>query len=182
MMNTRTLYGGAFTIDVPASLVDVSQFRQVPDHQEVFACADTDQSVIVEIVDRSEVADSDCAKYYFQDLAEVNSAIASDTADTGDVQTCQGHTATYVIGHQTVAKFKDAPSAANQVEVYLGVIRLAEYGADILLTLNSPTSISPESSSRHCLTPDARITRDIAAEVFRSFTIVNADSLFGERP
>lgn len=36
--------------------------RSSEDHQEVFACADTDQSVIVEIVDRSEVADSDCAK------------------------------------------------------------------------------------------------------------------------
>lgn len=33
----RSLYGGAMTAAVPKTFDDVSDFRQVPDHQEVFA-------------------------------------------------------------------------------------------------------------------------------------------------
>lgn len=48
-LQRHELYGGAMSLEIPSRLVDISAFRQVPDHQEVFADADTDQSVIVEI-------------------------------------------------------------------------------------------------------------------------------------
>ena len=49
----RQLFGGAVTIGVPARLVDVSEFRPVPDNQEVLADGASDQSVIIEIMVRN---------------------------------------------------------------------------------------------------------------------------------
>ncbi|KAJ1727136.1 hypothetical protein LPJ61_004734, partial [Coemansia biformis] len=47
---SRDLYGGAMSMAVPSGMVDVSNFRTVPDNQEVFA-DDNDCSVIVEILE-----------------------------------------------------------------------------------------------------------------------------------
>lgn len=52
-MSTKAkLYGGAIECNIPAGFDDVSKFRVVPDHQEVYANAETDQSIIVEINER----------------------------------------------------------------------------------------------------------------------------------
>ena len=48
---TRPLYGGMVDLLVPQSMTDVSDYRPVPDHQEVFSDGLTDQSLIVEIVE-----------------------------------------------------------------------------------------------------------------------------------
>ena len=39
----RELFGGAITVDLPTRLVDVSDFRPVPDNQEVWTDADRDE-------------------------------------------------------------------------------------------------------------------------------------------
>lgn len=71
------LYGGACQISIPQRFIDVSNMRQVPDHQEVFACgAHTDQSIIVEIVELSaDVPDDEIAAFHFNELAQVNQSI-----------------------------------------------------------------------------------------------------------
>ncbi len=46
----RDLFGGAITLACPRRLIDVSDFRPVPDNQEVFADGSSDQSLVVEIV------------------------------------------------------------------------------------------------------------------------------------
>ncbi|VDL94817.1 unnamed protein product [Schistocephalus solidus] len=51
MLETRTLFGGAFQIQLPASFKDVSTFRQVPDNQEVFVNDDNEESVSIDILD-----------------------------------------------------------------------------------------------------------------------------------
>ena len=57
---------------------DVSDFRPVPDHQEVWADAESDRSVVVEILERqAAVADADAAVFLFNDLAEANEATGS---------------------------------------------------------------------------------------------------------
>ena len=48
-MPLRQLYGGAMSIDIPERFEDISQFRQVPDHQEAFADSNTDSSIIIEL-------------------------------------------------------------------------------------------------------------------------------------
>ena len=69
------LYGGALGVALPASFVDVSQLRQVPDHQEVWADAASGASAVVEIVEaQGDVADAAAARYFWEDLAEANGA------------------------------------------------------------------------------------------------------------
>ena len=51
-LETRQLFGGMASMQCPARLVDISDFRPVPDHQEVLTDASADQSVIVEILVR----------------------------------------------------------------------------------------------------------------------------------
>lgn len=47
-------------------------------HPQVFADADEDQSLIVEIVEHdAAVADADCGAYYWRDLAEQSEASSS---------------------------------------------------------------------------------------------------------
>lgn len=51
------LFGGAITTVVPESFVDASNFREVPDNQEVFVSMsdeDADVSIIVDILERVE--------------------------------------------------------------------------------------------------------------------------------
>lgn len=46
----RQLFGGAMSMAIPPRLADISDFRPVPDNQEIAADASTDQSVIIEIM------------------------------------------------------------------------------------------------------------------------------------
>lgn len=52
-MSQRPLFGGMASMAMPTRMQDVSDFRPVPDHQEVHADGATDQSVIVEVFVRS---------------------------------------------------------------------------------------------------------------------------------
>ncbi|ETI29501.1 hypothetical protein G647_01954 [Cladophialophora carrionii CBS 160.54] len=45
----RQLYGGALTVELPVELIDSSDIRQIPDHQEVFLSPTTLTSIIFEI-------------------------------------------------------------------------------------------------------------------------------------
>ena len=46
------LYGGMASIVLPTRMADVSDFRPVPDHQEIYTDANSDQSVMIEILVR----------------------------------------------------------------------------------------------------------------------------------
>jgi hypothetical protein len=89
-LETKNLFGGAITILIPSSWRDVSDVRQVPDHQEVFQDCTTDHNddspnkneftgtdgcIIIEILERqNDVSDDDAATFLFHDLAEFNSS------------------------------------------------------------------------------------------------------------
>ena len=62
----KGLYGGAMSIVVPKRFRDVSDFRPVPDSQEVFTCLDTSETLIVEIMEyQNDVSDEKAAKFFF---------------------------------------------------------------------------------------------------------------------
>mmetsp|Transcript_2557 Transcript_2557/g.3778 ORF Transcript_2557/g.3778 Transcript_2557/m.3778 type:complete len:256 (-) Transcript_2557:100-867(-) len=82
-LTKQELFGGAITLSIPTKWRDVSQVRQVPDHQEAyqdctFKCGTkldkegTGGCVIVEILERQDLEDAEAAKYFFTDLAEAN--------------------------------------------------------------------------------------------------------------
>mmetsp|Transcript_90919 Transcript_90919/g.294221 ORF Transcript_90919/g.294221 Transcript_90919/m.294221 type:complete len:197 (+) Transcript_90919:68-658(+) len=177
------LYGGAIVCDMPRCFSDASNFREVPDHQEVWVDGASDRSLIVEILERKdEVPDDQALAFFLSDLAAFNEAqeaavLTSRPALMGeelprlpaDVRCFTG------VGEQKVAKFKEACS--NRVRVHMCAIRLAEQRTDILLTLNDPVSIDPQSSSGGL--PVLQGAEEVFARVLRSFRIVDWD-LFGE--
>ena len=82
------LYGGAITCDVPSDWINVSELRQVPDHQEVFVDNthdddnDDDQErpcLVVEILEyQTDQTDDRVGQYLFEDLADANGATERD--------------------------------------------------------------------------------------------------------
>ena len=80
----RDLFGGAISADLPSRYVDVSDFRPIPDNQEVWADASRDESVVVEILERQPEAGASggicAAEWFFRDLCvEVDARV-----ETGD--------------------------------------------------------------------------------------------------
>lgn len=72
----RDLFGGAITMNIPESYKDVSDLRQVPDHQEVYLDQRSTASFIVEILSYEDsVPDDNAAAYFFDDLAQANQVI-----------------------------------------------------------------------------------------------------------
>jgi hypothetical protein len=98
----RELWGGAAEADVPAKLRDASDFRPIPDHQEVFSeivVASDDGAapvlLLFEIVEReAAVTDSAAAAFFFRDLADANDdALSGAGLAEGGVRGLEGGTA-----------------------------------------------------------------------------------------
>ncbi len=151
---SRPLFGGALSAVLPHSATDISELREIPDNQEVFAHAHTDQSLIVELVEyQSQVADQDAARYHFEDIAGSNKALEPGAFEVTSVvplpkselslSACS--CAWTLTGTQCVSKFNE--EARNTVTLHLGLFRLPQFSTDVLITFNDPQSISPDSSS-----------------------------------
>lgn len=65
-----SLFGGAITTALPPTFADVSEIRQVPDHQEVWLDRDGFTSVVVEVLERVEKADEEALQFHLSDLVE----------------------------------------------------------------------------------------------------------------
>ena len=64
------LFGGALTVSLPSTFTDVSNLRQVPDHQEVWLDSEGFTSVVIEILERVEKPDLEALRYHLEDLVE----------------------------------------------------------------------------------------------------------------
>ncbi|XP_051233962.1 ran guanine nucleotide release factor [Dicentrarchus labrax] len=151
---SHPLFGGALSAVLPHSATDISELREIPDNQEVFAHAHTDQSLIVELVEyQGQVADQDAARYHFEDIAGSNKALEPGAFEVTSVvplpksELCLADcsSAWMLTGTQCVSKFNE--EARNTVTLHLGLFRLPQFSTDVLITFNDPQSISPDSSS-----------------------------------
>ncbi|KAL6464144.1 hypothetical protein MHYP_G00285350 [Metynnis hypsauchen] len=150
----RPLFGGALSAVVPPNATDISELREIPDNQEVFSHAHTDQSVIVELMEyQAHVEDSQAARYHFEDLAGSNKATAEglwevrgvEPIPSSQINLQQCSSAWLLSGAQLISKFNE--EAKNTVNIHLCLFRLPQYTTDILITFNDPVNISPLSSS-----------------------------------
>jgi hypothetical protein len=164
MLHTEIpLYGGAMQCRLPQGLDDVSEFRQVPDNQEVFTSAETGVCVIVELMSKQSVSNTNCAEFFFRDLSSSNTASYSEItfpqttmaqsdiplipchAPTSDAPVCEY--ACVVGGLQRVSKFTNEVGSENIVFVGLGVLRFpSPVSTDILISVTAPQQIAPHSS------------------------------------
>lgn len=158
--STRLLFGGAMQMKVPDSFADVSAIRQIPDNQEVFAHAESDRSVVVELLQSENSVPAQEARpasfhwdVLIHDSGAINSSIwereevANDLLAANLIQQDGGVHASVVTGEHRVAKYRDTADRANNVSVCLACIRLPRAATDVLVVVNEPTTIHPESSS-----------------------------------
>lgn len=185
----RQLYGGAIVADVPARFLDISMFREVPDNQEVYADVNTDESVIVELLELDENLTNDAAPIAFMsDVAKANDCAIDNpeecrvvervTLKVNNMQSFGVDEATLLVCCQNVAKFKE--DVRNAVMVYMVSIRIPMFNTDLLISVNAPISISAGSSSSFSTVqlPDQKKARDLAISIAKSLNIVDR-SLFG---
>ncbi|CAG8843287.1 36077_t:CDS:2, partial [Gigaspora margarita] len=50
MTTLRDLFGGAIVAHIPPTFIDVSDIREIADNQEVFADINSDESIVIEIL------------------------------------------------------------------------------------------------------------------------------------
>ncbi|KAG9302234.1 hypothetical protein G9A89_008724 [Geosiphon pyriformis] len=152
------LFGGACLANIPPHFMDVSDIREIPDNQEVFADPNTDQSIIVEILELvAEASDpASIVSFHFSSVAFDNDAENHSTLqqsgllNPNDFPNLPSDTSMFFAsGQQLVAKFNERdPNARNLVNIFLAVIRLPQHSTDIVITYNIPILIGSTSSSR----------------------------------
>ncbi|KAI7843900.1 hypothetical protein COHA_002444 [Chlorella ohadii] len=184
----RPLYGGAAQLAFPQRFADISDFRPVPDHQEVFADAGLDQSLVIEIVEHQPIADAEAGAYFFQDQAQHNEAAHAQIDEThvlgpADMPGLPPECFKVVVtGQQAVSKGRQGSQALNKVQVMLCVIRLPQHGSDVLITLNSPIYISEHSAAAEHAGAGFKGAHLTAPALFRSILAtfaINDWALFG---
>nr|XP_009804048.1 PREDICTED: probable ran guanine nucleotide release factor isoform X2 [Nicotiana sylvestris] len=147
----RALFGGAISSTFPLRFQDVSNVRQVPDHQEVFVDPGRDESLIIELLDlKLDVADSGSATWFLQDLANEQDAEGATSAVFEAPGLCYRNTPAVIstaVGQMAVSKGRQGREAQNLVKVYLANLRLKEVGTDILITAYEPLLINPLSET-----------------------------------
>ncbi|RHZ57324.1 hypothetical protein Glove_390g18 [Diversispora epigaea] len=157
-MANKELFGGAITTYIPENFIDVSDIREVPDNQEVFVNIDTDQSIIIEILqyvgDLNE--DEKAIRHHFASIAsdnnaeEYNSIQQIITLTTSDVPNLSLEISKYLLsGQQTISKFNESdPNSRNLVNIFMALFRLPNIETDIVITYNIPILIGITSSSK----------------------------------
>lgn len=161
----RPLFGGAIACTFPQRFQDLSNIREVPDHQEVFADPNRDESLIVELLDlKHDVADNQSASWFLQDLANEQDSAGDLVVESvsvvapSDVPFLDPATVvTAVVGQMAVSKGRQGREACNIVRVYLANIRLKGVGTDVLITAYEPLMISALSESAATVGPGAPV-------------------------
>ncbi|KAI9176040.1 hypothetical protein H9P43_006404 [Blastocladiella emersonii ATCC 22665] len=154
------LFGGGLEAVFPAELIDVSQFRQVPDNQEVWVDATTSAvpsvpgsapapatqdsaSLIIELLELDETVSIDAmATFHLDQVARDAESEGYTPLQTGSLSdgACR-MSAGGVFAEMNAAKFGGRGSAsggAHAVFVLLWVIRVPSVKTDIVVTWNLP--------------------------------------------
>ncbi|RZC46449.1 hypothetical protein C5167_039397 [Papaver somniferum] len=175
----RQLFGGAISTCFPHRFQDVSDVRQVPDHQEAYVDPARDESVVIELLDlKHDVGDNGNAVWFLQDLAGEQNAEGTTVIEQSGVFTADGirypkaAIVTRAIGEMKISKGRQGPEAQNHVKVYIANLRLKEVGTDVLITAYEPFVINPLSESANSVgagltAPAAQSGCTPMSEVFR---------------
>ncbi|KAL8844538.1 MAG: hypothetical protein Q9205_000030 [Flavoplaca limonia] len=138
------LFGGAITANLPSSYADVSNIREVPDHQEIYLDASGFSSVIVEIAERvsDPPTDPEALKFHFEDIVDEHDTSRVWHTDVAQLVHLPPNAPCYTLLATTTP-----PAAINGnvhaktpsfTAVLLTMIRLEAQSTDIVVTVNIP--------------------------------------------
>mmetsp|Transcript_23152 Transcript_23152/g.38097 ORF Transcript_23152/g.38097 Transcript_23152/m.38097 type:complete len:187 (+) Transcript_23152:93-653(+) len=179
-MSDRKLFDGAIEVKIDPQFVDVSDFRPVPDSQEVFSNEANDRSIIVEIMEYVHDTEDACAAVgeHFREIAALNDAL--DRSHIIDVRLLRDdevpHLAQFpkslLFGLQGSSKGRSVNAPATSVYVFLACLRLLQVDSDILVTMNVGTGIpyDPLAIQHSALVPPPDAMEQFLT-VLRSFAI-----------
>lgn len=147
----KELYGGAITTEIPGGLLDASDLRQIPDTQEVFlnptenttdySELNKDDSIIVDLMERIDGADTDAIKEHFSEISALNDASNSwKLASIEEIENNLESKAYIAVGVEPALKWGRDESNGSDYKptlvVVLGIIRLEKVDTDVLVTQN----------------------------------------------
>ena len=163
--NEIPFFGGAIVTKFPTKFIDVSDFRLVPDHQEVWTenAEVSPLAFICEILEyKKDIKDVDSANFFFDDLASLNNidnkkmneiintnlikqgiynkAIKDDDDNNNSISLPHlpiGTTVNILKGRSAIDKRKDG-TVKSECITWLANIRLPQVSTDILITLTLP--------------------------------------------
>ena len=159
-------FGGAIATRFPCKFIDVSDFRAVPDHQEVWT-EDAPQyplALICEILEyKKDIKDENSAQFFFEDLASLNNAADEQAYEIVSTSMCvAGHnsgnkgseisrlpkgTLVHCLkGRSIIDRRKDGTVKAHCI-TWLANVRLPQVGTDILITLTLPLETLTDGSN-----------------------------------
>ena len=185
--SVRALFGGAMSMSLPERFVDVSPFRDVPDHQEVFADADSDQSVVVEINSALHCPDADAAAEHIRELAadslSSDFSLLSSTALPPSalplLSPPPAHCSLSVAEMRT-SKYREDSRHANLLRVHVLLVRLPQYDSDVLVILNAPQAWAEGGAVSSARAVSARANEELMVRIARTLTVRDY-GLFGQQ-
>ena len=178
----RELFGGAMSCCIPAAWRDVSDVRQVPDHQEVWQELEGSVLVIEILQHQDEVDDQSAASFFFHDLAESNGITDSNDYKFESTTTISfpplidGSTVCTGIGLQRIAMGRDYDINGQRREtqeirwtrIELCVFRLPHVHTDLLITI---TGDMPNPNEPPLQSEDALTWREVFQRVVSSIKV-----------
>ncbi|KAI4098993.1 MAG: hypothetical protein LQ339_006186 [Xanthoria mediterranea] len=139
------LFGGAITANLPASYADVSNIREVPDHQEIYLDASGFSSIIVEIAERvsQPPTDQEALEFHFHDIVDEHDTGRIWQTDVAHLPHFPPNTPCYTLLATTtppaaVTNGDVGAKAPAFTGVMLTLIRLVAQSTDIVVTINIP--------------------------------------------
>uniref|UniRef100_A0A8I6XAI1 Uncharacterized protein n=1 Tax=Hordeum vulgare subsp. vulgare TaxID=112509 RepID=A0A8I6XAI1_HORVV len=142
----RPLFGSTVSTAFPVRFEDVSNIREVPDHQEVLVDPARDKSLIFELLDlKGEVEDGGSVLWFLRNVT--NEQDAGDNLHSGTIEVIglrSGEAlavAGTAIGKLAVSKGRQGREAHNIVRLYLANIRLKNAATDVVITAYEPLLI-----------------------------------------
>ncbi|KAK9483252.1 hypothetical protein V1527DRAFT_498579 [Lipomyces starkeyi] len=157
------LFDGSINVQLPEGFIDASNFRQIPDNQEVFVANDSsassDNSIIIELVERlqsddpsvsSATADKNAVRAHYDEISSINSSISRakvlGLVPLGVLRLPQSTTAYMITGTQIAEKWgKNRSADLMYLVLTLAVVRLPENGTDVLISFNSAINCSEQA-------------------------------------
>lgn len=203
----RELYGGAITVRLPTDVVDASDLREIPDHQEVFLSGKTLTSIIFEINEYQQQAsvvsespnntasaDEVAASYHLNDVVDTTDRLSDAGVQTVPTRLSQSSVSKYP-AYQTTAtiispeidrsKKSTLPVAWQtnpaQKEQQIGVIqlliRMQDYATDLCVRINVPLKEFGDSQSE-AAQKEASVALDAMRSIIESIDVKDF-GLFG---
>ncbi|KAF2769113.1 Mog1p/PsbP-like protein [Teratosphaeria nubilosa] len=176
------LFGGAITANLPSTFADVSDIRQVPDHQEVWLDKDGFTSIIVEILERVEKSDDiEALRYHLEDIVQ------EDWGEMKMWSSNQAHFAKlpkYTPAYTLLAtsppgeKQRGRQNEPDFIGILLTMVRLVQQKTDLIVAINVPhvpgnydkAEVDPASGKQGKLLHEAE---EIRKQVMETFEVID---------